>query len=762
MIISLDCETTGLDIYHGAQPYLVTSTLETGEVKFWEWNVDPRTRKVDIPTDDVIEIQQLIKSADSLVLQNCTFDYGILRHTNPEFVRYWDWDKVEDTLKAGHLLASNQRHNLTDMARDYLWVDIEPYEIELKRAVSKARLIGKKLGWRTAKKGLLDMPSAKGGSNKKDKQGINSDSPWKADTWLPRAVCLHCGKLRDQWERKTPKHNRRVALLKKSTTPWFIEYANPNHPWLTVASNYANPDSITTLSLWVGNGVYKGMKQDIQDRGYWNIYKDSMKLCRIANEMERRGVTVLVPNMESLETEYRQESARLGQVMLGIASLYNYGLELPRSAAPNDSLRNFFFGKGGMELKPLNLPKKKKKTSVPSLDKEVLSKLGETLDPETKEGMFVKTLLSKRKFDKDLTDIAGYRRFGIPQIETVPYASGRDSKGNPLQCGGNILKINSECLVLHPSVNTTGSDTLRFSITNPAVQTVKKEKTETLSTGEKISDKGKDRGRSVRSCFGPALGREWYKFDAKNIELRIPAFKAPEPELMEVFLYPDKPPYFGSYHLVIFGLLHPQLFRKHGEKCKKLFDATWYQWVKNGNFAVIYGSGEETADATYRVPGAFKKIKSRFPNLAKLSEETVQFAEKHGYVETFPDMVVDPHRGYPLMISRNEWEKVDPTKPFNYKIQGTAMQWSRRVMIETQKRLDYWWEEERFDAWICLQVHDEQDLDFPSGKSKDANLWRVKEMVDIMESCGKAIGVPTPVGVEHITTNWEEGEEIKL
>mgnify|MGYP001611050659 FL=1 len=44
--IALDTETTGLDLYHGARPYLVTTALEDGTNRGWEWDGDPYTRRV--------------------------------------------------------------------------------------------------------------------------------------------------------------------------------------------------------------------------------------------------------------------------------------------------------------------------------------------------------------------------------------------------------------------------------------------------------------------------------------------------------------------------------------------------------------------------------------------------------------------------------------------------------------------------------------------------------------------------------------------
>ena len=63
MIISLDTETTGLDIRHGAKPFIVTTCDEVGEHRDWEWWVDPLTREPIIPKKELRQVQELIDGA---------------------------------------------------------------------------------------------------------------------------------------------------------------------------------------------------------------------------------------------------------------------------------------------------------------------------------------------------------------------------------------------------------------------------------------------------------------------------------------------------------------------------------------------------------------------------------------------------------------------------------------------------------------------------------------------------------------------------
>jgi hypothetical protein len=381
----------------------------------------------------------------------------------------------------------------------------------------------------------------------------------------------------------------------------------------------------------------------------------------------------------------------------------------------------------------------------PSLDKASMDRYLVELPDNSVQMRFVKALTAKRKRDTALTYMEGYRRFWLP-----------------LEDGGMWFR-------LHPSLNPTGTATLRFSSQNPNEQNISKQE-----------------GFNLRYCFGPAPGREWWSLDAKNIELRIPAYKSGEAELIELFERPDDPPYFGSNHLLVAHVLHPKLFEEcrnergelDGRIFKKRYASTWYQWVKNGNFAVQYGAvdrpdGMGTADRAYHVPGAQKEIAARFAKLDQLNRETIRFAERNGYVETFPDRSVDPLHGYPLLCSRTMEGRIMPTVPLNYRVQGTAMWWMTQAMIRCHERLREWREQDGFDGRIVMQVHDELVFDLPKagnpvdevkipgppsrGSRHQSNLWRIRVLQRLMEIGGPDLGVPTPVSCEHHADNWSEG-----
>jgi DNA polymerase I-like protein with 3'-5' exonuclease and polymerase domains len=587
----------------------------------------------------------------------------------------------------------------------YLDVNILPYEDALEAACSRCRrLVQRKTSpignWRIAKKGLPEMPSAK-------------TKIWKYDSWLPRTVA--------KW------------LATQPSNPFKLKPGEAEG-WLTVAGNYANPDSTTALAL------YKLFQRLLEERQLIPLYEERRRLIPIVCSMERNGITASLYRGKELVERFTGIGKQANAVCENLASSYNYKLQLPKSGS-NNSLTTFTFDV--LKLPKLILGNKKnKKTDNPSLDKKVLNYYEDTLPQKSKALRFIKGLREKRASDTALSYITGYEKFGIRIL------------------GGD------EWVVLHPGLNTTGSDTLRCTSCNPNEQNISKRE-----------------GFNLRYMFGPIPGREWWSLDAKNIELRIPAYESGEAELIALFEQPDEPPYYGSTHLLNFHTIYPDIweaelkavgFDKVGPHCKKKYAASWYQWCKNFGFAVQYGAierdaGEGTADIAAHKPGAQALVKARFGKLEALNQKWIEHANKTGYVETLPDARVSPHRGYPLLCTRDQWGRIKPTVPLNYHVQGTAMYWTCRAMVETQLLLDQWnreamvrppYKASRETYRIALQVHDEIVLDFPAGRGSQphrTNLPKIRQIVKAMEGIGGNIGVPTPVGIEFHQHNWSEG-----
>lgn len=679
MILALDTETTGLDFNHGVKPFLVTTCADDGTQNCFLWDVDPKTRQPYIPPGDIEFIKRLVESADQLCLHNTKFDLHALQTIIPDL--RWDWDKVDDTLIAAHVLRSDRQKDLTSLCVAYLDEDIEPYEKKLDETVKECVKSAKKYfpQWKLAKIKHEDMPSIK-------------RTAFKADMWLPR------------------------ALAKQKGYP-------EAHPYYTVVSDYANKDSEVTLRLWFA------MSELLREMDLWAIYKFRLQSIRLAHGMEKRGITMLGEQTQYLVNTYTKTANSLAAQCVTLAAREGYELELPKSGI-NQSLRSFM-------LDVLKLPPQyNKKSDGPTLDKQAREFYRNTLPSGCKQLDFVQTLDKLTNAKGSLGYLEQYQRFWI---------------ANP-----NVQNL----YTLYPNFNPTASATLRWGSDNPNAQNIKKNPD--------------SEGFSLRSCFGPGPGREWWSLDAKNIELRIPFYESGEPEMIDLFERENEPPFYGSNHMLVFSILWPDLWNKaikdHGiekaaEFCKSPegYKATQYQWTKNFDFAVQYGSGEKNADLTAHLPGAYRMVNQKFAKLATLNQKYIDIATRQGYVETLPDRSVDPTKGYPLWCTQTDYG-ILTTTPLNYHVSGSAMWMTQKCMIRVEDQLAEWRRHDNFDGFIVIQIHDELVLDFPKRahpreNPRQSNLARARIIQDLMSSCGDDFvpSLPTPVNLEFHDVSWAKG-----
>lgn len=715
-VIALDTETTGLDFYHGTKPFFVNVCDEEGSIRYWEFNVDPRTRKVDCSVKDWEEIKDTIESAGSVITHNGKFDVTAIESLCPVGCKpvRWKWDRFHDTIIAAHIVQSNQPKNLTDLLLTWAGVDIELHETELARCVKEVRKIAQKslANWRIASKDDPMMPSS-------------GSEPWRADYWTPRAYAQHA----------------ELPAVDPECQHEFVKdlcSSCGGHFYWVVLSEYANQDTPGTLLLW------RILRKEIEDRGLWDIYCERMKCLPIAQSMEKRGIAFNTERMEELRGRYQVESVRCGNDCLSIAKDHGYDLDLPKGASPNNSLRTFVYDH--LKLPPRYA--KKSKTGAPTLDKEAIGFYLDNLPQDSEPLRFIQTLATKRKRDTYLAYMESYERFCID------------------------AKMGKGFKIVHPTLNMTGTDTLRWSSYNPNEQSISKRG---LFDGDI---------HTLRYLFGPGPGREWWSLDAKNVELRLPAYECGERELIDLFERPDDPPYYGSEHLLNFHTVYPDIWddelrlvglEKVGPSIKKKYESTWYKYVKNGGFALGYGAvdkadGTGTADRAFRRPGSHARLKSRFANKEKLNQKYIAMANDLGYVETMPDKRICPERGYPIVCPRDERGRIKPTIPLNYHIQSTAMWWTGCAMVKTQALFNRLNVGLKFAGrcwpggyYLVIQQHDEIVLDVPSGSGRkgykpwELNLPVIREVQRLMESCGEDLGVPTPVGIEYHEKNWSEG-----
>lgn len=490
--------------------------------------------------------------------------------------------------------------------------------------------------------------------------------------------------------------------------------------WGTVLRDYSEADSASTMALWMV------LRDRLKKTNRYKHYSFRRKTLEPITQVEDWGLTVNLEAMRKLERKYAERAKENQATCVSIAKTFGYSLTLPKSGV-NNSLRDFVFGK----LKVPQHTSKKSKTGAPSLDKDALAIYADLYEPDTNRGQFFRALAKSRKQLTSLSYMEGYRRF----MKRLP------GKG---------------FAILYPSINPVGTTVTRRSSSHPNEQNISKQKDED--------------GSSLREIFGPAPGRVWYTMDYENLELRIPAYKYNERKMIALFERPDDAPYYGSYHLLVAHILWPDLFNKcigkdgkiDGRLFKDRYKDTYYQWVKNGNFANQYGAIPEsgTADRAYHQPGAQLKVRRELSAIEEGNQAAIRFANKHGYIETMPVRWIDRNHGYPVAVEYTWRGTVKPTTPLSYIVQGTAGECTERALQRVYKQLQQWNDETEPNRYrVIAEVHDELVYDFP--KDDPYNHVKANVLKELMELSGDDIGIPLKVDVSFHPRSWAVSEEDK-
>lgn len=666
-MIAIDCETTGVDRYHGSQPFFV-NICEDGVITSWRADVDYLTRTPLWSVQDLRAMRvKLLSRGVRKVFHNAKFDIPMLDTIMPGIEDEWDWEHTECTLISSHLVNSIDPHDLTSQVLIHLDYDIRPVERSIEKAATEARRLcrtkdfqarhGK---WRIATEGEPTMPSAK-------------EKTWQFDMWLPHAVAK-------------------------------AENYPPDHPWWTVLEEYSNPD------VEVLETLYNRHKEIITSKGLLPIYKERLKVLKQLCKMEKEGITGSRVRLEEQDTKFDRAAEESRTICCGIASTYKdatgepYQLDMPKGGM-NNSLKAFLLDHLKLES-PIETDK-----GAPSFNKDAVEHFLLTLPRNSRELKFVEHMQNRRSAGTAKGYLESYQKYWRETDDP------------------DFFKI-------HTKINPCGTHTIRSSSQDPNSQQVSKKE-----------------GFNLRYTFGPLPGEEWWSIDYDNLELRIPGYESGEEKMIEIFEQPDKAPFFGSYHLLNASIVYPELFWPLAEQkgaFKKMYAATWYQWLKNAGFALIYGCMEDRFDLTARRPGGYQLLRKNLPKLFKLNNKWIDYAEKWGYVETIPDKEICPERGYPIYCARNNWSKISPTIPLNYHVQSTACWVKMRAMFKVQEYID----RNKLPIKILLDIHDELVFKAPF-VPEQGNRPRMEKIRGIMASLGDCIGIPLTCGLSYHPNNWE-------
>lgn len=280
--------------------------------------------------------------------------------------------------------------------------------------------------------------------------------------------------------------------------------------------------------------------------------------------------------------------------------------------------------------------------------------------------------------------------------------------------------VNPRTGKIHTSFNQTVTATGRLSSTNPNLQNIP------------IRD---DRGREIRKAFIPSSpDRVLLSADYSQVELRLMAHLSGDKAMIEAFAHGE------DIHTATAALLF--------KEAKEQVTREQRRRAKTANFGIIYGISAfglaqrlniPRSEAKQIIDGYFES----YPDIRRYMERVIEQAREQGYVETLfgrKRMLPDIHSANAVVRSLSERNAI------NAPIQGGAADIMKLAMIAVHKELI----QQKLDAKIILQVHDELVLDVP-----EIEIDQVREIVVrcMEDAASLKVKLIAECGVGH---NWLE------
>ena len=281
------------------------------------------------------------------------------------------------------------------------------------------------------------------------------------------------------------------------------------------------------------------------------------------------------------------------------------------------------------------------------------------------------------------------------------------------------LEINAGTGRIHTSYHQAVAATGRLSSSDPNLQNIP------IRTQE---------GRKIRQAFIAPNGYQLLAADYSQIELRIMAHLSQDDGLLAAFT--NDQDIHQATAAEVFGVEREEVTDSERRSAKAI------------NFGLIYGMsafglarqlGIERSAAQEYVDLYFE----RYPGVKRYMDETRNSARERGFVST----VLGRRLYLPEITSRNHQQRQYAERSaINAPMQGTAADIIKRAML----LVDKWIMDERLDARLIMQVHDELILEVPEGSAENL----AQEVARIMET---SVALDVRLKVEYgLGSNWDE------
>ncbi len=272
--------------------------------------------------------------------------------------------------------------------------------------------------------------------------------------------------------------------------------------------------------------------------------------------------------------------------------------------------------------------------------------------------------------------------------------------------------INARSGRLHTSFNQTVAATGRLSSSDPNLQN--------------IPIRG-EMGKEIRKAFVPGeKGWVMMSADYSQIELRIMAHICKDEGMMEAFQKHED--IHRTTASKVFGVPPDKVTPDMRRKAKEV------------NFGLLYGIGPYGLKIRLRISqGEAKEVIDtyfrRFPRVREYIDGTIEFARKHGYVET----LLGRRRYLANINSKNSAVRnAEERQAINMPIQGTAADMIKLAMVGIFHEM----EKQKMKSRMILQVHDELVFEAPKDEVKKLETLVREEMINALK-----LSVPVEVDV---------------
>ena len=279
---------------------------------------------------------------------------------------------------------------------------------------------------------------------------------------------------------------------------------------------------------------------------------------------------------------------------------------------------------------------------------------------------------------------------------------------------------------VHTSLNLARTDTGRLSSSDPNLQQIP----------------ARSLGKKFREAFVAQSGWKLVVADYSQIELRVAAHVAQDPEMIRVLSSGE-----DIHRAAVAGALQKSIEEVTEEERSTI--------GKVVNFLIIYGGGAKRLQKSVKRPldeceeiisNYFQTFSRLEPMKARIIKQAIENGDRQSPVRNPPYVVVPPtgrRRRLPGLFSDNDYEVFRAQRQaVNVVIQGFAANIMKMALLDVDEALT------ESGARVLLTVHDEIMIEVPESEAQDVYDLTIKVMNGIVGLDGKPVLGKVPLLAE--------------